>query len=344
MVLLVVGVLGAGGRVAGATAAEAARFRARDRPAPGQSLPRLPSAQQAQRRAGSLVARRACSQGGEQGPALVAGKPAESLLLERVQLAGNAAAGGEGHAAALRTLKSALLRDWIAAGAAWPKDRVLGIHEKPVDLDQARKFWSFQPVARPAVPSQSQSSRRAESPIRSTPSSGRGSKPPASTLSPPAGERGDLLRRLSLDLRGLPPTLDEQAAFPGRRVARRLRAARRSPARRSGLRRALGPALARPGALCRHQRLRARRRQAERLALSRLCDRGAQRRQAVRPLRPGADRRRRTAGRQRRDADRHRLSRPGRLAGRGRSARSGRSTGPTSWTTWSAPPRRRSSA
>ena len=87
--------------------------------------------------------------------------------------------------------------------------------------------------------------------------------------SPPA-DRVALIRRVTFDLTGRPPSTEEVAAFPAdlrpdayERVVDRLLA---SPA----IRRALGPALARPGSLRRLQRLRARRRTARRLAVSRL--------------------------------------------------------------------------
>ena len=69
----------------------------------------------------------------------------------------------------------------------------------------------------------------------------------------------------------------------------------RHAARLAALRRALGPPLARRRPLRRDQQLRARRRQAARLAVSRLCHPLVQRRQAVRPVRQRAARRRRVA-------------------------------------------------
>ena len=144
-----------------------------------------------------------------------------------------------------------------------------------------------------------------------------------------ARSREHLLRRVTFDLTGLPPTPAEIDAFvtdtspdAWEKVVDRLLA---SPA----LRRALGPALARPGPLRRHQRLRARRAPARRLAVPRLRHPLVQRRQAVRPLRPRAARRRRAVPRRPRRPDRHRVQparpghdrrrRPGASGGRTRS-------------------------
>jgi mono/diheme cytochrome c family protein len=146
--------------------------------------------------------------GGELGPALVAGKPNDSLLLERIT-AGEMPPPEAKESKQLSAAQVDTLRRWIAAGAAWPQDRVLGIHEQTVDLERARTFWSFQPVKRPTVPSLRSPPSALSNPIdafiaeRLAQSSLR-----FSTRADPLV----LLRRLSLDLRGFPPSLEEQHA------------------------------------------------------------------------------------------------------------------------------------
>ncbi|HBJ86232.1 MAG TPA: hypothetical protein DDZ88_20685 [Verrucomicrobiales bacterium] len=84
------------------------------------------------------------------------------------------------------------LREWFAAGAPFPSDEV--IPKKPSE------HWSFQPVMRPKVP-KSASKHPIDAFIF-------GKHEPVPQASPPA-----LLRRIHLDLTGLPPTIAEQDAF-----------------------------------------------------------------------------------------------------------------------------------
>ncbi|HEX5102487.1 MAG TPA: DUF1549 domain-containing protein, partial [Pirellulaceae bacterium] len=158
--------------------------------------------------------------GGEQGPAITPGKPAASLLVERIS-AGEMPPPDAKESHPLDKSQIEALRAWIAAGATWPNDRQLGIHERPIDLETAREFWSFQPVRRPPLPlplgegqGEGASVRNPQSAIRTPIDPFILQKLAAAelSLSPPAA-KNDLLRRLSLDLRGLPPSLDELEQF-----------------------------------------------------------------------------------------------------------------------------------
>ncbi len=107
--------------------------------------------------------------------------------------------------------KIAALEAWVQAGAPWPTGKSLAA---PDIAAKARKHWAFQPLKRPAVPRVKDSGwvrnpidafvlRRLEA---------KGLKP-ARTAS-----RRDLIRRLSYDLTGLPPTPEEVAAFEADRA------------------------------------------------------------------------------------------------------------------------------
>jgi len=148
--------------------------------------------------------------GGESGPAIVPGKPGESYLLERVT-AGEMPPKEEDKEPRRRPSQAEIsqLKAWIAAGAAWPKDRELGLHEQTVDLEKARRFWSFQPARKPPIPAV-QHSDRVANPIDAF--IWQKLEAASSEMSPPATPR-DWLRRAYLDLTGLPPSIEEQEAF-----------------------------------------------------------------------------------------------------------------------------------
>jgi hypothetical protein len=93
------------------------------------------------------------------------------------------------------------LRGWIDQGAIWP--------ESAGASDQARAHWAFRPPVRPAVPAV-RGRNWARTPIDRFILA----RLEAEGLSPsPEAERSTLLRRLSLDLNGLPPSVEEVESF-----------------------------------------------------------------------------------------------------------------------------------
>jgi mono/diheme cytochrome c family protein len=142
--------------------------------------------------------------GGEHGPAIKPGKPDESLLMRAVRGADGAEQmppGGK-----LSAVEIAALEQWVKDGAVDPRDsgpaRLGGMTSA-----EARKWWSFQPVVRPALP-------KTRSPTANPIDSFIVAKLEAKglKLSPPA-DRRTLIRRATYDLTGLPPAPEEVDSF-----------------------------------------------------------------------------------------------------------------------------------
>jgi hypothetical protein len=163
-------------------------------------------AKDAKKQRGGLLldSRAGIRKGGDTGPAVVPGKPAESMLLKAVRHA-----DPELKMPPKGKLPDAIIADlekWIAMGAPDPRDdkatKTLG-----VDFEAAKKHWAYQPLRKPAVPSaKNQSSAPIDRFILAK------LEEKGLTQSPPADAR-TLLRRLYFDLIGLPPTAEEVAAF-----------------------------------------------------------------------------------------------------------------------------------
>jgi len=82
--------------------------------------------------------------GGDSGPAIVAGKPIESLLLKRVSAQdADSRMPPEGEGEPLDSAQLAKLKTWIEQGAEAP--------DEPLPPDP-RSHWAYKPPIRPAVP------------------------------------------------------------------------------------------------------------------------------------------------------------------------------------------------
>ncbi len=143
--------------------------------------------------------------GGELGKAIVPGDLDKSLLITAVRY----------HDKDLQMPPEeklsqdvvAKLEEWIRKGAAWPEDgksHTSKVGGEMVFSDEMKAHWAFQPMSRPVVPPS------AKNPIDHFISEKLGQAGLA--LSPEADAR-KLIRRVSLDLTGMPATPEETEAF-----------------------------------------------------------------------------------------------------------------------------------
>jgi cytochrome c553 len=142
--------------------------------------------------------------GGGRGPAIVPGKPSESLLLQVVSRAHPELAMPPDGKLADDDIEK--LRQWIALGA--PDPRRADLPAARSRIEEGRKHWSFRPVRRPPVPGDGGSSR--VHPIDAFVADRLGAS--GLSLTPPA-DRRTLIRRAYFDLVGLPPPPGEVEAF-----------------------------------------------------------------------------------------------------------------------------------
>ncbi len=155
-----------------------------------------------------LDSRAAIMQGGDSGPAIVAGKPGESLLVKAIRREGDLRMPPDSR---LDDGQVATLTRWIAEGAPWPaSDDTKGasIRRGAITADD-RSFWSLRPVHALPAPQVRNAGwvRTSVDPWILAELEARGMHP-----APPA-DRRTLIRRATFDLTGLPPTPEEVNAF-----------------------------------------------------------------------------------------------------------------------------------
>jgi len=156
----------------------------------------------------ALDSREGWHTGGDTGPAIVPGKPDDSLLIQAVDYS---EAGYEmPPTGKLSDGERATLREWVARGAFDPRTAVAATGKpKGIDIDSGRQFWSFQPLARTPVPRV----RDAGWPVRDSDRFLLASLEEHDLKPAAENEPARLLRRLTYDLTGLPPTAAETRSF-----------------------------------------------------------------------------------------------------------------------------------
>jgi hypothetical protein len=148
----------------------------------------------------SLETRAQAVRGGDSGAAIVAGAPDESLLLDMIS---GDAPDMPKDAPALSADEIAQIRAWIEAGAPWPENRIL-----QADPAGAAHWWSLASVTRPVVPATTDAWVRNPIDVFILAKLGEQGLTPSTQA-----DRRTLIRRLTYDLHGLPPTREEIAEF-----------------------------------------------------------------------------------------------------------------------------------
>ena len=168
----------------------------------------------------------ALTRGGLAGPAIVPGDADASLLVRAVRRQDPAVAAMPPDEP-LSADEIALVEAWVAAGAPWPAEAAAGDDDgRPVGSawedprnpvtrrwrGERIDLWSFQPLVRPRVPPPIEA--QVPAPPATVIDAFLAEKLEAAGLEvAPQADRRTLVRRMTFDLTGLPPTADEVEAF-----------------------------------------------------------------------------------------------------------------------------------
>ena len=141
--------------------------------------------------------------GGDTGPSLVPGKPADSLLLKTLKYDGDVQMPPKGK------LPDAVIADfekWIAMGAPDPRgdSAILPKRQIGLTIEEGRKFWAYKLPVAPRI------TEGGAAPIDALVFKKLDAK---GLKFAPEADRATLIRRLYYDLTGLPPTPEEVDAF-----------------------------------------------------------------------------------------------------------------------------------
>ncbi|HEY7308510.1 MAG TPA: PSD1 and planctomycete cytochrome C domain-containing protein [Gemmataceae bacterium] len=159
-----------------------------------------------------LDSRAALLKGSDNGTVIVPGQPDKSLLVKAIHYQGDVQMPPKGK---LPDEAVAHLTTWVKMGAPWPGDEIkVDPHAFSV-AEVRRSHWAFQPVKKPPLPAVKKSDW-----VKTPVDAFVLAKLDAKGLVPsPAADRRTLIRRVTLDLHGLPPTPEEVTAFESDRSA-----------------------------------------------------------------------------------------------------------------------------
>jgi hypothetical protein len=148
--------------------------------------------------------------GGDNGPAIIPGDLTKSLVIKAVRYLDKDFAMPP--KSRLPADEVAILEEWVKRGAPDPRTGDATKAAKPkrtINIEEGRQFWAFQPVTHPPVPA-IKDTAWAKDPLDRfllAKIEAKGLKPAGDA------DRHTWLRRVSLDLTGLPATAEEVVAF-----------------------------------------------------------------------------------------------------------------------------------
>ena len=152
-----------------------------------------------------LRSRESALKGGQRGPAIKSGEPDSSLLLAALDHRGDIQMPPGGAEKQLPGAVRTAFREWIAGGAPFAEGEAV----ENWDFEEA-DLWAFRPVRKSDPPREGVDPSKVKTPVDSfvlAKLADAGIEPA------PRADRLTLIRRLSFDLTGLPPSPEEVDAF-----------------------------------------------------------------------------------------------------------------------------------
>ncbi|MHB1423834.1 MAG: PSD1 and planctomycete cytochrome C domain-containing protein [Gemmataceae bacterium] len=144
--------------------------------------------------------------GSDNGAVVVPGQPDKSLLVKAIRYDGDVQMPPKGKLADEAIVH---LTEWVKMGAPWPEDAVKADASSQSVAEVRRTHWAFQPVRKPNLPAVKKAAW-VKTPIDAFVLAGLEAK---GLMPTPAADRRTLIRRVTLDLHGLPPGPEEATAF-----------------------------------------------------------------------------------------------------------------------------------
>ena len=152
-----------------------------------------------------LRTRETAIKGGQRGPAIISGDPASSLLISAIDHAGELQMPPGGAENRLSADVRLAFREWIRSGAPYVQAETAA----DWDFDEA-DLWAFRPVEKVKLPPAGADPALARTGVDSFILAKLAE---ASVAPAPAADKVTLIRRVTYDLTGLPPTPEEVDAF-----------------------------------------------------------------------------------------------------------------------------------